>query len=122
MWSEASVIFVPKPSKDDYIHPNAYRPITLAKTIVKGLERVVYWHIESWKLKVQLINQFVFQREKSTDSAIGKVVDKVESAVFNNKNHAIIVFFNIERAFDNLHYSAMEKSVENNDIAPCTIK
>ena len=38
--------FIPKPGKDDYTNPRAYRPISIVSFLFKALERVVLWHIE----------------------------------------------------------------------------
>ncbi|CAB4056591.1 unnamed protein product [Lepeophtheirus salmonis] len=89
IWSEAKVLFVPKLNKENYSNPEAFRPIILAKTIVKGMESIIYLHIESLQLRVPMAKQLGFQRGKSTDSAIAKLVD---SDVLNKK-YAIVVFF-----------------------------
>ena len=41
-WQEASVIFIPKPGKDDYSLPSSFRPISLMSFVFKGMERLVY--------------------------------------------------------------------------------
>ena len=39
MWKKSKVIFIPKPGKDDYRMPKAFRPISLTNFLLKGLER-----------------------------------------------------------------------------------
>ena len=40
-WRETKVIFLPKPGKDSYDIPKAYRPISLSNFLLKTLERLV---------------------------------------------------------------------------------
>jgi hypothetical protein len=46
-WRHSRVIFIPKPGKDDYSDPNAFRPISLTSFIFKTMERLVLWHLET---------------------------------------------------------------------------
>lgn len=41
LWRETKVIFLPKPGKDSYDIPKAYRPISLSNFLLKTLERLV---------------------------------------------------------------------------------
>ena len=41
VWRETKVIFLPKPGKDSYDIPKAYRPISLSNFLLKTLERLV---------------------------------------------------------------------------------
>ena len=43
-WRESKVIFIPKPGKNAYDNPKAYRPISLSNYLLKGLERLAVWH------------------------------------------------------------------------------
>jgi hypothetical protein len=40
-WAEAKIVVIQKPDKPDYTIPKAYCPISLLRTLSKGLEKVV---------------------------------------------------------------------------------
>ena len=44
-WRNSTAIFLPKPGKDYYYNPKAYRTITLATVPLKWMERVILWKI-----------------------------------------------------------------------------
>ena len=50
-WRASEVIFIPKPSRDDYSNVRSFRPISLLSFFFKTLERVVQWKLESTCLK-----------------------------------------------------------------------
>ena len=50
-WKESKIIFIPKDGKMDYSDPRAYRPITLTSFLLKGLERIILWHVEKTVLR-----------------------------------------------------------------------
>jgi hypothetical protein len=45
-WVKSKVIFLAKPGKEDYTDPNAFRPISLCSFLLKGLERLILFHLE----------------------------------------------------------------------------
>ena len=45
-WRGAKAILIPKVGKTDYSTPRSFRPISPTSFLLKGLERVVAWHIE----------------------------------------------------------------------------
>ena len=75
------VIFIPKPSKDDYTHPKAFIPITLSSFLFKGLEKIFQWHLQATLLKTPLYNQYAFTQGCRTEQAISHIVDKVENQI-----------------------------------------
>ena len=44
-WRESTVIYIPKPGKDNYSDPKAYRPISLLTCILKVLEKLILIHL-----------------------------------------------------------------------------
>jgi len=50
-WLETKVVFIPKPGKADYCDPKSFRPISLSSFLLKGLERLIFWHINKNKNK-----------------------------------------------------------------------
>ena len=112
LWQEAEAIYIPKPGKDDYRQPKSFRTITKSSNLQKLMERVVLWHIETdQKVHKKLNkNQYGFRRGVSTETALHKVVRKIESTLMH-KGIAIGTFLDIEGAFDNVAFEAIERAL-----------
>ena len=113
-WQEAEAIYQPKPGKSDYRLPKSFRTITLASNLQKLMERLVLWHIEVDQKIHKKLNkkQFGFRRGASTDTALHKVVRKIENTLMH-KGIAMATFLDIEGAFDNVAFSAIERALHN---------
>ena len=113
-WRQSSGIFLPKPGKSDYFHPKAYRTITLSPVPLKLMERVVLWHMEvDLKIYSKLNKkQYGFLKGRSTETALHKLVNKIEKAIINS-GMALGTFLDIEGAFDNVSFSAIERALDN---------
>ena len=102
LWRDTKVIFIPKPGKDNYRKPKAFRPISLSNYFLKGLERLVAWKMDESLIKYPIHKkQHGFQSGKSTDSAISNTVNYIESFVFKNE-YALGIFLDISSAFDSI--------------------
>ena len=98
VWRGAKVILIPKSGKDEYNDPRAFRPITLSSFILKGLERVVAWHLEELGIVNRLSpRQHAFRKHHSTDTALSEVVNVIEGSVMRGGN-TLGVFFDIQGA------------------------
>ena len=106
-WRTSDVIFIPKAGKPDYSSVSSFRPISLMSFMLKGLERIILWHVERehFKQKPMIRTQFAFLKGRSTETALSRVVDKIESTLLR-KREALGVFLDIKGAFDNLDYDA----------------
>ena len=102
LWKETKVIFIPKPGKESYRDPKAFRPISLSNYFLKGLERLAVWKTEK-SLKDFPIHQkqHGFQAGRSTETAISNTVNYIESFLFK-KQYALGVFLDISSAFDSI--------------------
>ena len=101
-WRETKVIFLPKPGKDSYDIPKAYRPISLSNFLLKALERLVTWRMEKDMEDFPIHHlQHGFTKGKSTESAISNTVDYIEEYLFA-KQHCLGVFLDISSAFDSI--------------------
>ena len=102
-WKEAEVIFIPKPGKDDYSLAASFRPISLMSFVFKGMERLVYWHLLDTALAERPLafNQHGFRAGYSTETALTRVVSKLESSVYRGGT-AVAVFLDVQGAFDNV--------------------
>ena len=111
-WQEAEAIYLPKPGKDDYRMPKSFRTITLASNLHKLMERLILWHIEVDQKVHKKLNrsQYGFRRGVSTETALHKVVRKIEGTLMH-QGIALGTFLDIEGAFDNVAFQAMERAL-----------
>ena len=101
-WRGTKAVLIPKAGKTDYSSPRSFRPISLTSFLLKGMERVVAWHLEEVGVSDKLSpHQHAFRKGKSTDTCLSEVVDRIESSIMR-KQYALGVFFDIEGAFDNV--------------------
>lgn len=107
-WRLSNVIFIPKPSKDDYTKVRSFRPISLCPFIFKAMEKVVLWDLEEHFLRENPFHkhQHAFRKGRSTDSALDDFVDEVEASALRGE-FAVGVFLDISGAFDNVQPDAL---------------
>ncbi len=111
-WKLARVIFLPKAGKADYGDPRSFRPITLASFILKTLERLVQWQLESTELRLLPLhdNQYGFRKGRGTEQAISKTLatlEKLKAA----RRPTIAVFLDIKGAFDNVSFASLSRGL-----------
>ena len=118
-WSKSTGIFLPKPGKSDYYNPKSYRTITLAPVPLKWMERVILWHMEvDLKIHSKLNKkQYGFTKGSSTETALHKLVNKIERAILN-QGMALGTFLDIEGAFDNVSFTAIERALSKECKSP----
>ena len=99
-WRTAIVIPVPKPNKDHTDATN-YRPIALTSCLCKVLERMVNQRLVWYLEKNGLLNnaQSGFRKHRSTSDHLVQMERYVRDA-FANKQHAVAVFFDLEKAYE----------------------
>jgi ribonuclease HI len=115
IWRTSKTIFIPKPGKSDYTCARSFRPISLTSFLFKTLEKIVHEHIsESIHLHS---NQHAFRKGRSTDTALSFTIDTIEKSIFHGQ-YSLVVFLDIEGAFDNLALDGVEKALYNHDVHP----
>lgn len=98
-WTQSRVVFIPKPGKFSYSTPKDFRPLSLTSFLLKGLEKLILWHIESNFLSSKLNNNlFAYRQKKSTESALHAVIHNLETAKIK-KTCAILICLDIDSAF-----------------------
>ena len=112
IWRESSVIFIPKPGKGDYALARSYRPISLMSFVLKTMERVILWRLDSEYFSKQPLNsnQHAFRKGRSTDTALTNMVEYLEKAVINQQ-YALATFLDIQGAFDNVTTEAITEGL-----------
>ena len=118
-WREVRVTFIPKPGRSDYEDAKNHRGISLSSFLLKTLERLIDRYIRTDILsKMPLhINQHAYQRGKSTMSAVHKLVSSIESTL-NSREHALVVFLDIEGAFDRATFKSFRDAANMHGVDP----
>ena len=115
-WLETKVAFIPKGGKKDYTDPGSLRPICLSPFFSKGLEKVIYWHINDKHLKNDPCkNLFAYKEGTSTDDAIHALTTRIERAL-DRGEVAIVLFMDMSAAFSTANTNGMMKSLESTGV------
>ena len=118
-WRHVKVIFIPKAGKTSYTNPKSFRPISLSSYFLKGLERLIDWHIriDCLSKKPLSISQHAYLTSKSTDSALNDLVTNIEK--LRSKNLQVLCcFIDIQGAFDHTSPSIVLKALQRHNISP----
>uniref|UniRef100_A0A3Q3BK07 ribonuclease H n=1 Tax=Kryptolebias marmoratus TaxID=37003 RepID=A0A3Q3BK07_KRYMA len=101
-WKRAIILPFNKPGKDP-TSPNNYRPIALTSHLSKWMEKIIVSRLGYILEHKKLINgcQYGFRTGRSTMDALIRVCNDIEKAL-KMKEIMIIVFFDIEKAYDSL--------------------
>lgn len=102
-WRRSNVVFIPKPGKDNYSLVKSYRPISLMPFLLKALERIVLWELESKVLRDRPLSkdQHAFRKGYSCETGLSDFVDEIESQITRG-GLALAVLCDIEGAFNNV--------------------
>jgi len=100
---KSCVVFIPKQGKDDYSNPRSFHPITLSSFLIKGMERVLMWHLNATTLLEEPFhaNQHAFRKGRNCETALSTMVEYIESSFIKNQ-FTLGVFLDIQGAFDNV--------------------
>lgn len=119
IWQKVKLTFIPKPGKDDYTSPKSFRPISLTSFLLKGLEKIIDRHIRDKldTLDPLHVSQHAFQKGRSTETALHNVVTLAEKAI-SDKEYMMSTFLDIEGAFDNITFNAINRHLNTYEISP----
>lgn len=123
VWRGTRVTFIPKPGKDDYQAPSAYRPISLMSFILKMLEKIIDKRIRNIDLIEEPLEdeQHAYRTGRSTESALHSVVTEAEKAL-ENKEYCLTAFVDIMGAFDRVQLDSIISSAEELNISRWTVR
>ena len=112
-WQTSNSVILSKPGKDNYHTAKSFRIITLSSCTLKLMERLILWHLQrDLKLDTALSpKQYGFRKGSSTESAILKLVSKIEAAL-KIGNFSLGIFLDIAGAFDNIPFIAIKRALE----------
>ena len=90
--------------------------------LFKTLERLVLWQMEDTSLREFPIhkNQHAFRKGHSAEITISKLVSKIEKAICK-KQYAVVVFLDIEGAYDNISIRAQVAGMVKHRVASNSI-
>ena len=90
-----------------------YRPISLLSVFDKLLEKLVSKRLLNFleKFKILFDNQFGFRSKYSTDFALLKIVDKIQSAI-DEHDYSCGIFLDFSKAFDTVNHEILLKKLE----------
>lgn len=99
-WNITELIPIHKPDKDKTT-PSSYRPISLANTMGKLMEKMVNFRLTWYLEKNNILNsvQCGFRQNRSTSDHLTNLTNEIQLA-FHEKQHLIAVFFDLEKAYD----------------------
>jgi ribonuclease HI len=118
-WRAARVVFLSKPGRADIFNPKAKRPICLTSFLLKGLERLVDWHIRATTLVEHPLSnrQFAYTAGVSTETALHCLVNLIEKALENGE-FALCIFLDCEGAFDRTPHISIAKGLDRVQVLP----
>ncbi len=121
-WQAVRVVFIPKPGKDNYSIPKAFRPISLSSYMLKVLEKLVDRRLKDSYIIMHPLHekQHAYQSGKSTETALHAFVTQVEKA-FNKRQYALACFLDIEGAFDNAQFDDIKRALVSKGVAPVLV-
>ena len=97
-------------------------PISLTQFLFKTMEHVIEWSLREHADKMGQISdlQHAYSGTKGTDTALSTLVNLIESAILR-KQLCLVISVDIQGAFDNLAFMAIEKVMGDNNYPPYMI-
>lgn len=122
-WRKARAVFIAKPGKAAYDNPKAFRPLCLTSFLLKTMERVIDWYIKESVITVRPLDthQYAYQSERSTETAVHKIVQKAEEAMENGQ-YALLTLIDVEGAFNNAPMETMMNGMKKFPIDESVMK
>ena len=101
LWKISVVRIIPKPGRESYDKSGSYRPIGLLSILAKVLETIMANRVRKFMQNNCPLStkQFGFMKKRSTEHALVKLMDNVESNI-QNKYHVALVSMDIKGAFN----------------------
>jgi ribonuclease HI/exonuclease III len=109
LWAEARIVVIRKPGKPDYSVPKAHRPISLLRTISKGLEKAVALRLSEYLERTGKLSptQFGARPRRSTDQALTILVEKVYDA-WRAAKVLSLVTFDVQGAYNGVNKEVLQ--------------
>jgi hypothetical protein len=103
-WAEAKIVVIPKPGKPDYTAPDAYRPISLLRTLSKGLEKVMARRISEYLERTNKLprTQFGARPRRSSEQELTILVERIYAA-WRQKKVLSLLTFDVQGAYNGVN-------------------
>lgn len=118
-WKSATTVVIPKPGRDDYMVPKAYRPIGLLPVLGKTLEKLFTRRI-AWELhcdRKMSGYQYGFTPQRGTEDALYDAIHLIRDLIRAGKI-VVVASLDIEGAFDSAWWPAIIEQLSNKQISP----
>ena len=111
-WKLAQFLTLPKPNKEDYTDPSAYRPISLLPVLGKSLENIILRRMQHFASQHNWFNsnKHGFSNGLSTVTAIDSLTRKFKHG-FNCKAYTVCRLLDIKGAFDNAWHDVIIRNL-----------
>ncbi|KFY95020.1 hypothetical protein V500_02979, partial [Pseudogymnoascus sp. VKM F-4518 (FW-2643)] len=123
LWAEAKIVVIPKPGKADYTIPKAYRPISLLRTISKGLERVIAQRLSEYLERNRLLanTQFGARAQRSTSHAL-MILQEETFQAWRQGNILSLVTFDVQGAYNGVNKDILRQRLQGMGIYGCFLR
>ncbi len=122
-WRTVRAVFIPKPGRPAYDQAKSFRTISLTSFLLKTLERLIDRYIRDGALRTSPLhrNQHAYLPGKSTETALHSLVGRIEGAL-GRKEFALAAFLDIEGAFDNARFKAIEQALKEKHVPNAIVR
>ena len=122
-WAEAKIVVIQKPGKPDYSIANAYRPISLLRTISKGLEKVIARRLSEYLERTAKLprTQFGARPRRSAEQALMILVERIYGA-WRAKNVLSLVTFDVRGAYNGVNKELLQERMQAQGISKLLTK
>ena len=116
-WTEAKIVVIQKPGKADYTVSKAYRPISLLRTISKGLESIVARRLSQYLEEEDLLpaTQFGARPQRSTSQALTVITEQVYKAWRGGKVLSL-ASFDVKGAYNGVNKDVLRERLQEKGI------
>lgn len=122
LWRKVRVVFIPKPGQVDYTKAKSFRPISISSFLLKALERLVDWYLRGHVEEHGGMNpnQHAYRKGRSVDTALSTLCHCLNSTL-DRKELALASFLDIEGAYNNVLFSAIQDALMRWNIPQCIV-
>jgi hypothetical protein len=108
-------IFIPKPERTSYELAKSFRPINLTSFLLKTMERLADQSIRMGPLKKFPLERLQHAYQIGRSSELHDLVGRIEPEL-GHKIFALGAFLDVEGAFDNPSFKAMDKACADHEM------
>lgn len=120
-WKTARLALLYKGAGKPVTNPSSYRPLCLLDTAGKMLERLILMRLNQYldQTGQRAENQYGFRRGRSTEDAIGRLIEVAHSAARKATQHrdlCVVVSLDVRNAFNTAPWNRIDDALRNRNI------